>query len=86
MWLISHYPGGFFHTLRVAAEVVIKYGGAAMVESPERTMRDVAALAAMGLKPVTGTQKREVEGQVTKNGNDISKCVYIYIDAQMWGF
>lgn len=32
--------------------VVIKYGGAAMVESPERTMRDVAALAAMGLKPV----------------------------------
>ena len=39
------------------AEVVIKYGGAAMVESPERTMRDVAALAAMGLKPVTGTQR-----------------------------
>jgi hypothetical protein len=28
-----------------------------MVESPERTMRDVAALAAMGLKPVTGTQR-----------------------------
>ncbi|CAK9036357.1 Acetylglutamate kinase (N-acetyl-L-glutamate 5-phosphotransferase) (NAG kinase) (NAGK) [Durusdinium trenchii] len=32
--------------------VVIKYGGAAMVESPERTIRDVATLAAMGLKPV----------------------------------
>lgn len=32
--------------------MVIKYGGAAMVESPERTIRDVATLAAMGLKPV----------------------------------
>jgi len=32
--------------------VVIKYGGAAMVESPERTIRDVALLRALGLKPV----------------------------------
>ena len=33
-------------------EVVIKYGGAAMVKSPERTIRDVALLGALGLKPV----------------------------------
>ncbi|CAJ1357832.1 unnamed protein product [Effrenium voratum] len=32
--------------------VVIKYGGAAMVKSPERTIRDVALLGALGLKPV----------------------------------
>lgn len=32
--------------------VVIKYGGAAMVKSPERTIRDVALLKALGLKPV----------------------------------
>lgn len=32
--------------------VVIKYGGAAMVTSPERTIRDVALLRALGLKPV----------------------------------
>ncbi|CAE8733276.1 unnamed protein product, partial [Polarella glacialis] len=32
--------------------VVIKYGGAAMVTSPERTIRDVALLRTLGLKPV----------------------------------
>jgi len=32
--------------------VVIKYGGAAMVTEPERTIRDVAMLRVLGLKPV----------------------------------
>lgn len=32
--------------------VVIKYGGAAMVTKPERTIRDVALLKLLGLKPV----------------------------------
>lgn len=32
--------------------VVIKYGGAAMVTSPERTIRDVATLKTLGMKPV----------------------------------
>lgn len=32
--------------------VVIKYGGAAMVTSPERTIRDVAMLKVLGMKPV----------------------------------
>lgn len=32
--------------------VVIKYGGAAMVKSPERTIRDIALLRLLGLKPV----------------------------------
>eukprot|EP00413_Alexandrium_margalefii_P025548 CAMPEP_0204578878 /NCGR_PEP_ID=MMETSP0661-20131031/43179_1 /ASSEMBLY_ACC=CAM_ASM_000606 /TAXON_ID=109239 /ORGANISM="Alexandrium margalefi, Strain AMGDE01CS-322" /LENGTH=400 /DNA_ID=CAMNT_0051587843 /DNA_START=75 /DNA_END=1277 /DNA_ORIENTATION=+ len=32
--------------------VVIKYGGAAMVKSPERTIRDIATLRLLGLKPV----------------------------------
>lgn len=32
--------------------VVIKYGGAAMVQSPERTIRDVALLRLLGLRPV----------------------------------
>lgn len=32
--------------------VVIKYGGAAMVKKPERTIKDVALLKALGLKPV----------------------------------
>lgn len=32
--------------------VVIKYGGAAMVKSPERTIRDVALLRTLGLRPV----------------------------------
>lgn len=32
--------------------IVIKYGGAAMVTSPERTIRDVALLRTLGLRPV----------------------------------
>eukprot|EP00434_Breviolum_minutum_P020430 symbB.v1.2.018015.t1/scaffold1375.1/size122712/7 len=42
--------------------VVIKYGGAAMVESPERTIRDVATLAAMGLKPATWRRPQATRG------------------------
>jgi len=32
--------------------VVIKYGGAAMVKSPERTIRDVALLRTLGMNPI----------------------------------
>ena len=38
------------------AQVVIKYGGAAMVKSPERTIRDVALLKACHIGVLPGPQ------------------------------
>jgi len=49
--------------------VVIKYGGAAMVVKPERTIRDVALLRALGLKPVLiHGGGPEINGWLTKVG------------------